>query len=75
MKRFENLQEVSDFTGIPMAHLNEIETDHLSCNGSDIVKNKSEEPTCMVEIPDNLTMGITALEVSEEEYKYYYWID
>lgn len=82
MRRFNSYDELLEEIGVDFSshirYADDLLSDHLSNEGSDIVENENEEPISSFKLKiDNLTfnLGVTALEIDNgAKYVYYYWL-
>lgn len=76
MKKFNTLKELISYIGEDSRteYFEEIVSDYLACEGSDIVESLDEEPTCIFEA-DGHRIGVTSAEVEEDKWEDAFWLD
>ena len=82
MLRFESFEELLKVVGVEFSqekkYCNDLLREYLECSGSDNVENEEDEPDCIlkIELTDKVfEVGVTNIEISEDQYKCYYWLD
>lgn len=80
MKRYENEVELMKDNDLLIYkdYIQEKICDFLGCEGSCVVTNKEEEPNTILTLTlgcEEYKIGITSVEIAEDEYKYYYWLE
>lgn len=80
MKRYNNEVELMEDNDLLVYkdYIQERICDFLGCEGSCVVKDEEQEPNVILALTlgcDKYEIGITSVEIAEDEYKYYYWLE